>query len=148
MPRKSGPRVKDIQDKIATAEKAVKTMTDDALKPIAFQTILQELLASDPAAITEREGKGSASPPKPQRKPESKPPKGTQGRIAQLIEDGFFDQKRTINEIQQELSARTWHYPLYQLNPPLIRLVNKKELRRIKEPQGKGGKLVWRYSKW
>ncbi len=148
MAKKSTLLIKAIQDKITIAEKAVSTITDDALKPIAFQTVLQQLLASDSTPTTERRAKNSTSAPPPQAKPESKPPKGTQARIGQLIDDGFFDQKKTINEIQQGLADRTWHYPLYQLNPPLIRLVNKKKLRRIKEPQGKGAKLVWRYSKW
>jgi len=84
-----------------------------------------------------------------QQKPQKdKQPKGTKGRIDALIDDGFFSQKRTINEVKDALESFGWFYKMEELSTPLMRLVQEKKLRRIKEPEKEGGKLIWRYSNW
>jgi len=146
---KKSSLAEDIQKKIEIAEEAVSKVKDEALKSIAFQTVLQRLLALDEFTIPEGK-KATESLPSPQEKlkQKAKRPSGQKGRIEELIAEGFFSQKRTIEEIKKELEAHTWHHRLEELSPALIRLVNEKKLRRVKEPEGKSGKLVWRYSKW
>ena len=59
--------------------------------------------------------------------------KGPKGYIAELKSEGFFKAKRTINEVQAKLEENGHIYPLNELSTPLRKLVNDKELGRIKE---------------
>lgn len=147
MSKRSSPATGDLQKKIRIAEAAVSKVSDPSLKPVAFQTILARLLSEE----TESEKKKTVqrdekSEPKPAKKRQL--PKGAQGRTEELITEGFFDHKQPITEIKKELVKHGWNYPLSQLAPVLIRLVRFKKLRRIAEPSGKGGKVIWHYSKW
>jgi hypothetical protein len=57
-------------------------------------------------------------------------------RIEGLKEEGFFETKRTIAEIQTKLEEKGHIYPQTHLSTPLLRLVRKKKLRRLKEKKG------------
>lgn len=59
--------------------------------------------------------------------------KGPNLYILEIKEEGFFDKKKTINDIQQKLEENGHIYPQTHLSTPLKRLVQKKELRRMKE---------------
>ena len=59
--------------------------------------------------------------------------KGPTGYIADLAEEGFFKTKRTLSEVQKKLEEKGHIYAQTSLSPPLIRLVRKKALRRIRE---------------
>jgi hypothetical protein len=59
-------------------------------------------------------------------RPRSKAKSTPVGVISELIESGFFKKPK-------ELSARGHFYPTTTLSPTVLRLVKKKELRRIKE---------------
>jgi len=142
--KKALSQVEDIQKKIELAQEAVSKMTDESLKTIAFQTVLQRLLVADEVA-------GSIEASKPtetKAKPRKKQPKGIKGRIEELITEGFFNQKRTLGEVKAELERHGWFHPSTDLSPTLLSLLKDKKLRRIKEPENEGGKLVWRYSNW
>lgn len=149
MSKKSTSIVDNLKKKIEIAQESVSKLSDQSLKAIAFKVVLETLLReeeiSDSApektvdhALTE------VKTPIQEKKTSLKGPKG---RIEALIEDGFFNQKRTIGEIKEALEARTWYHRVEELSPQLVRLVNEKKLRRIKEPE-EGGKLIWRYSNW
>jgi len=140
-----------LQKKIEIAQEAVSKITDDSIKTIAFQTVLQSLLNTDEAAETEH-NKIPETPKHEKEKeaatPKSKQPKGPKGRVDELITEGFFSQKRTIGDVKKEMEAHGWFHRAEELNPALLRLIKDKRLRRIKEPENEGGKLVWRYSNW
>lgn len=59
--------------------------------------------------------------------------RGPQTLIQELINDGFFDEKRTISDVQKELAGQGHIYALNGLSSPLVRLVRSRDLRRIKE---------------
>lgn len=149
MSKKPSSQVQDIQAKIELARQAVSKMPDDALKSVAFQTILQQLLTQGETRAVEKEKAKEVVVPSHQRVgKKGKRPKGPKGRVETLIEEGFFRQKKTLKEIKGELTAHGWHHRLEELSTLLVRLVQEKKLRRLKEPEVKGGKLVWRYSNW
>jgi regulator of replication initiation timing len=151
MPKKDTSQIEMLQKKIEIAQEAVSKITDDSLKTVAFQTILQKLLNTNEAIGTELEQIPEV--PKPTKEKEvatskAKQPKGPKGRIDELITEGFFSQKRTIGDVKKEMEAHGWFHRVEELNPSLLRLMQDKRLRRIKEPENEGGKLIWRYSKW
>jgi hypothetical protein len=141
--------ITNLQEKIDIAQEAVANVSDNQLKTIAFQVVLEKLLSTDglpefaeefsPSTLPEPEGKEGKK---------SKQPTGPKGRVESLINEGFFNQKRTISEVKAALEARTWYHRQEDLQPSLMRLVQEKKLRRIKEPEKEGGKLIWRYSNW
>jgi len=131
-----------IQAKIKIAEDAVKEMMDPELKKIAFQTVLQNLLAAEAAEIT------ADSEKKPAKEASKrKMPKGPKGRIELLVTEGFFSKQRSLNEVKTELENHTWYHSMTDISPSLVRLVQDKVLRRVKVAE-KTGKLVWKYSNW
>src|SRR6266581_9319050 len=120
------------------AERAVADMADGDLKLKAFELILSRLLvASDDA------------PSQPGHEPKSKarrnvatrngsPAEGTvetvpataPSRILSLKREGFFNEERSITEIQEALQTRGWRYVTTALSGPLMNLVQARELRR------------------
>lgn len=73
---------------------------------------------------------------------EKKKPKGS-GRnparstpvtlIAELIDGDFFKKPRELGSIRLALAEQGHFYPVTTLSPAMLRLVRKKEIRRIKE---------------
>ena len=55
------------------------------------------------------------------------------GVIGELIESGFFKKPKELSAIKDALEERGHFYPVTTLSPTVLRLVKKKELRRIKE---------------
>jgi hypothetical protein len=141
--------IANLQEKIKTAEDAVANVSDDALRAVAFQVVLERLLDMDefPEFVQELPV-DTLSGPEIKETKKGRQPTGPKGRVESLIEDGFFNQKRTIGDVKAALEARTWYHRLEDLQPSLMRLVQEKKLRRIKEPEKEGGKLIWRYSNW
>ena len=76
---------------------------------------------------------GSAEPAK------STPPKKSTARpgiidlISQLIDGGFFKEPRELGAIKTALAEQGHHYPVTSLSPTVLRLVRRKQLRRLKE---------------
>jgi hypothetical protein len=58
---------------------------------------------------------------------------GAMQHIRELISDQFFIEKRSISDLQTKLEEMGHIYPLTHLSTPLRRLVQNRELRRIKE---------------
>lgn len=135
--------MKTLVDFRKQAEKAVSDMADGPLKVKAFEMILNKLLDG-----AEMEGSGrekANTKPKAQKKSiTSKDEKSIAGRILRMREEGFLKELRRISEIQRELAASGWHYPVTSLSGPLQALVRKRELRRLKVKEG--NKSVWKYS--
>lgn len=83
---------------------------------------------------------GTSSENKEQRKKKYKTtPRAKKGRkgpklyITELKAGGFFNKKRTISEVQKVLEDNGHIYPITRLSTPLKRLVQDKELGRMKE---------------
>jgi len=149
MAKKPSSKVENIQKKIELAQEAVSKVTDESLKTVAFQVVLQRLLTSEePATGDSGEVPETSKTTQPKKKEKRGQPRGPKGRIEELIEEGFFSQKRTIGDVKGALAAHGWFHRVEDLNPTLLRLIQEKRLRRIKEPESEGGKLVWRYSNW
>lgn len=66
---------------------------------------------------------------------------GPTGYILELRDSGFFKERRTLPDIQKKLEELGHIYAQTSLSSPLIRLVKKRELRRLKEKKG------WAYVK-
>jgi hypothetical protein len=119
------------------AEKAVKDMPDGEFKLKAFEVILNHLLAPGKA-------QGSSEPqveiqPKASEKSslENADARSTQGRILVLKDEGFFKKPQSISQVRSELQAHGWHYPVTTLSGQLIKLVQKRKLRRQRGKDGK-----------
>jgi hypothetical protein len=148
MAKKTLSQIEELQKKIESAQEAVSTLTDESLKVAAFQTVLQWLLATDAPTGTANEKVETKKPNPAEPKEKVQQPRGPKGRVEELINDGFFSEKRTIGDVKEALEAHGWFHKVEDLNPTLLRLLKEKKLRRIKEPENEGGKLIWRYSKW
>jgi hypothetical protein len=55
------------------------------------------------------------------------------GLLAELIEEGFFSQPKELGEVRLALQEGGHFYPVTTLSPLMLRLVRKKQLRRIKD---------------
>jgi hypothetical protein len=53
--------------------------------------------------------------------------------VAELIEDGFFSQPKELGAVKAALEEQGHFYPVTTLSPLMLRLVRKKELRRMKD---------------
>lgn len=64
---------------------------------------------------------------------------GPKPRIIELKSLGFFDEKRSIVDIQKKLEEQGYIYAQTSLSPALYRLTRHKDLRRVKDAK------VWLY---
>ena len=125
------------------AEKAVSDMADGPLKIKAFEVILSDLLQG--LQVGGRElVMGNSKPTAVKKANASKDEKSVAGRILRLRDEGFFKELRGISEIRKELATNGWHYRLTSLSGPLQGIVQRRELRRLKDKEG--NKSVWKYS--
>jgi hypothetical protein len=85
-----------------------------------------------PSSNKGRRKKASSRQPAASRKTVSR---GPQTLIRGLIDEDFFSQKRTINEVKSQLEKQGHIYPLNSLSTPLVRLVRARKLRRFKEKE-------------
>jgi hypothetical protein len=127
------------------AEAAVSDMPDGELKLKAFQVILNSLLqgqerAPDTGLITSPIPLRERKQLQPNR---ASKPTSTVERILVFKSEGFFEKLRTIGEVREHLAVRGWHYPVTALSGPMQDLVQRRELRRQKMPEGK--RRVWKY---
>jgi hypothetical protein len=59
--------------------------------------------------------------------------------ISELIDGGFFKKPKELGSIKSALEEQGHYYPVTTLSPILLRLVRKKQLRRIRD------KKRWQY---
>jgi hypothetical protein len=123
-----------------TAEDSVSDMAEGELKAATYQTILAQLV--------QRALSQAASEPKLTSGVQSgkvvRKLTGTTSRILSLLDEGFFDEPRSLAQIRETLAETGFHYRLEDLGTPLKRLVQRKQLRRSQAVIR--GKKVWRYS--
>jgi hypothetical protein len=53
--------------------------------------------------------------------------------LSELIGGGFFSTPKKLNAVREALEEQGHFYPVTTLSPMLLRLVRKKELRRLKD---------------
>lgn len=142
-------KVKDLVAKRQAAEKAVEGV-DPALKEKAFEIVFLHLLDARglPArrnAPRRARGIGSEIATKPAAK-KAKKPSGPKTLIAEFVREGFFDEPRTLTEVQDRLRDRGHHYKQSALSPALLSLTRSKTLRRERKKNGK--RDVWIYKNY
>jgi len=123
------------------AEAAVADMPEGQFKMATYQTILAQLVQHALVHDSRELKRESVQPSVTKRKPS-----GTTSRVLSLIDDGFFDQPRSLAEIRETLANRGFHYRLEDLGTPLTRMVQRKHLRRSQATLR--GKQVWHYSNY
>jgi hypothetical protein len=126
------------------AELAVEDMASGPLKTAAFQTILTQLLQREIATAHPDLAVPTLAKTFTRKKKIGQRVNGTTSRLISLIEEGIFQEQRSLAEIRQLLSERGWHYQLEDLGTPVTRLVRRKVLRRTQVSEG--GKRFWKYS--
>ena len=134
--------VKKLIEVRKEAEKAVSDMPDGDLKLKAFEVILNYLMSGGVEAKVMQKGETKEAPSKIEK--EDFPEKSVAGRLLVLKEEGFFKNPKSLAEVRQELEAHGWHYPNTTIAPILIRIVQKKKLRRQKIKEAH--KQLWKYS--
>lgn len=91
-----------------------------------------------PSGDTARTGSRRSAPgqKKTASRAKARPPSGPTGYLLELRDEGYFKTKRFLNEVQKKLEERGHIYARTTLAPTLLKLVKKRELRRIKEKKG------------
>jgi membrane protein involved in colicin uptake len=148
---------KSYSELVAQAESAVSVVKDAELRRVAFEKILDDLLASASAAASmpsrattghRTGGSTRARSSNIAAGGESKSARtGTTAYIEELIGEEFFSKPKTISEVKAELGNRGHHIPMTSLSGPLQRLCQKRRLRRQKTDD-EGKKKAFAYSHW
>jgi hypothetical protein len=144
---------KPYAELVTQAEEATKAIKDPELRRVAFERVLDDLLAGSPgstpsearSAKPPRRGRGGSGARPTQKAKKSRGPKGY---IRQLFDDGFFKKPKTIAEVKAELANRGHHIALTSLSGPLQSLCQERVLRRHKAKSDKGKKVAYNYSEW
>ena len=145
---------KEYAELVTQAENAVASVKDPELRRVAFQKVLEDLLAgggaeSTPAptrkASTASRRAASGPGTAPRRKSSSKG--GTKSYIDELVDEGFFKKPKTIANLKAELENRGHHIPMTSLSGPLQRLCQSRVLRRQKMKTS-GNRETFGYSNW
>ena len=92
--------------------------------------------AEEVAALIERFEGAPPAPPEQQVKPRARRTAhkvGAVSLISELIDGGFFKKPKELGAIKLALEEQGHFYPVTTLSPLMLRLVRKRELRRIKD---------------
>jgi len=84
----------------------------------------------------------SFTSPSPRTKIKKKTKKSLVDEILELISEGFFDTPKNVIEIYAHLKTKAVFYPKNSYPESLLRLIKKRELRRLKENK------IWVYVKY
>lgn len=139
---------RNYADLVARAEKAVAGVKDPELKRVAFQKVLDDLLALQSGAIPRKRAPGHSAPASGARKAKAAR-SGPQAYIEEMVTDGFFKKpkKKTIAQVKAELENRGHHIALTGLSGPLQKLTQRRKLRRSKSKIS-GKRQTFVYSEW
>jgi hypothetical protein len=98
--------MKEYAELVTQAESAVASVKDPELRRVAFQKVLEDLLAGV-GELSASAGRGSKSRGRVADKSPRKAAKGgTQSYIDDLVEEGFFKKPKTISNLKAELENR------------------------------------------
>lgn len=133
---------------VTAAEKAVEAVKNPALRRLAFQKVLDDMLGATPTRGNEPKRRASADTARNAATRDSKAKKGgPQFYVEELANERFFKKPKTISQVRIELKNRGHHLPVTSLSGPLQKLCQRKVLRRQKtEDATKKGSFA--YSEW
>lgn len=135
----------DEMAKLAAAvEKAVAGVENADLKVIAYQVMLGQLIGNVSNSPTTRGARAHPAKASGGQRPRKG---GPTRHLAELLEEGFFDEQRNLSQTVEELRARGHLYRQSDISPVLARMVRAKQLRRLKVKNATG-KDVWVYQRW
>lgn len=134
---------KSYAELVAQAEQAVAGVKDAELRRVAFERILNDLLAGGGEAQSTKPASSARAARNAASKLSAKKRSGPQEYVREMIDDGFFKKPKTISEVKAELENRGHHIPLTSLSGPMQKLCQRKLLRRQKA-DGK----TYSYSNW
>jgi len=77
-----------------------------------------------------RESKGKVTPAAQRA---NRPKAGPVSLLSELIDGGFFKKPKELSAIKHALEEQGHFYPVTSLSPVVLRLVRKRQLRRIKD---------------
>ena len=145
--------IRELAAKRQAAERAVEGVAP-ALKEKAFEVLFRHLLETGgqsagkaPRSPTRAKSElGAKSATKPAAK-KTKKVSGPKGLITELVNDGFFDEWRSLPDIVERLRVGGHIYKQTGLSTPLRRLTQDKVLRR-RERERDGGRKIWMYEKY
>jgi len=88
-------------------------------------------------SVIHRDLEGQNGPAEVKTKPSAKGHVGSKPTpmtlLSDLIGDGFFATPKELGAVRVSLEQRGHYYPVTSLSPLMLRLVRRKELRRIKD---------------
>jgi hypothetical protein len=129
--RQAGPEV----------ESAVASIKDPHLRGVLAGVIMQQILQQ--AGNSERSASVMGSLSTSSYSAAANRKSGTQVRILDLRDEGFFAEPRRLEQVLEELRIRGYHHNKSDVRMSLLRLARKKSLRRI--PLGEGRQRVYLY---
>ncbi len=137
---------RNYSELVAQAEKAVASVKDPELKRVAFQKVLDDLLALQAGAMPRKSAaERKVSPARERNVVAAK--SGPQAYIEEMVQDDFFKKPKTLAQVKAELENRGHHIPLTSLSGPLQKLTQRKVLRRQRSKTS-GNKETFVYSEW
>ncbi len=147
--KKAGEGSADFASLIKQAEEAVANVKDERLREIAFERVLDHLLSgTDDQAGSGHQIKTEVHKSKLTRKESAKPASGTLAWLADLHEEGFFKEPKSLKDILEELSNRSHLLKSTDLTWPLQKLCHDKMLRRRQQVPAEGGHKVFHWYNW
>ena len=129
--RQAGPEV----------ESAVASVKDPHLRGVLAGVIMQQILQQ--AGNLERSAAAAGSLSTSSNSAGANRKSGTQVRILDLRDEGFFAEPRRLEQVLEELRIRGYHHNKSDVRMSLLRLARKKSLRRI--PLGEGRQRMYLY---
>lgn len=135
---------------ISQAEKSVTHVTDDRLREIAFERVLDHLLSTYSGQDTGQQPTLPASRKSNVafRNSNLKPATGTLAWLTEMHEEKFFKEPRSLKDILQELSNRSHILKSTDLTWSLQKLCHDKKLRRKLQAPADGGRKVFHWYNW
>jgi hypothetical protein len=132
---------------VAKAEKAVEAVKNASLKRLAFQKVLDDMLAAPPERGKRSTGNSSTSKPKAGGTGRKSKKAGPMFYVEELAGEGFFKKQKTIAQVRTAIVNRGHHLPVTSLSGPLQKLCQRKVLRRERIVDEKK-KRSFAYSQW
>ncbi len=110
-------------------------MTKAHITTKSGSTIVVEGTSAEVATvIAQLKGVSPEIPKRKKKVGEEKTSKPTLGSlISELIDGGFLKKPKGLGEIKSALEEQGHYYPVTTLSPALLRLIRRRELRRVKD---------------
>ncbi len=136
-----------VERAIREAEAAVALVTEDALRPPAFQALLRHFLAGGEAPL------GATNRPPAQHREkrhgvQGQKRAGPQAYVEELLSEHFFRTARRLNDVRTALGNRGHHVPAAHIGKALQRLCQARNLRRQKRLGADEGAQGYAYTEW